>query len=81
MSQNTFLDKILKEFSVRDFKKRFMPMNQVLVLSKNQCFLRHMMSKGHMIGNQIILILAFFVGNSRAPKAAEDIKTVNKKKT
>jgi len=47
---STFLNKILKEFSMQDFKKRFMPMNHVLVLSKNQCFLKHMMSKGHMIG-------------------------------
>ena len=36
LSQSTFLDKILKGFSMRDFKKGFIPMNHGLVLSKSQ---------------------------------------------
>jgi hypothetical protein len=37
LSQSTYLDEILKGFSMQDFKKGFIPMNHGLVLSKSQC--------------------------------------------
>ena len=37
LSQSTYLDEVLKGFSMKDSKKGFIPMNQGLTRSKKQC--------------------------------------------
>ena len=45
LSQSTYLDKILKRFSMQDSKKGFIPMNHGLTLARNSVQ-RHLLSEG-----------------------------------
>ena len=49
LSQSTYLDEVLKEFSMQDSKKGFIPMNHGLVLCKDQC-LKTLDERGRMSG-------------------------------
>ena len=49
LSQSTYLDKILKRFSMQDSKKGFIPMNHGLTLSKKQCP-KTLVERGRMSG-------------------------------
>ena len=49
LSQSTYLDEILKGFSMQDFKKGFIPMNHGLTLSKKQCP-KTLVEQGRMSG-------------------------------
>ncbi|WVZ51632.1 hypothetical protein U9M48_002756 [Paspalum notatum var. saurae] len=37
LSQSTYVDKVLKQFNMHDFKKGFLPMSPSTILSKTQC--------------------------------------------
>ena len=49
LSQSTYLDKVLKRFSMQDSKKGFIPMNHGLTLSKKQCP-KTLVERGRMSG-------------------------------